>query len=166
MIIAFHCTTLDLQLRPVWFVMSKLFASKTSTTRAIWLWNDVLRLHCRTIIRAITKLVICRKSILCPNQFRTPFVHSITRLQTLLQLENSEIGLDAHRLRSRLCDEHLNRESFLWLELILEVQAVPGSIVYVETDFLSEGLQSRPTLSRKVLGLCLKIASTLHFRSM
>lgn len=91
-------------------------------------------------------------------------MYSIACLQPLLQLENSEIGLDDHRLRSWLCDEHLNRESFLCLELILEVQAVPGSIVYFEADFLTEGLQSRPTLSRKVLGLCLKIASTLRFR--
>jgi len=93
-------------------------------------------------------------------------VHSIARLQPLLQLGNLEIGLDAQKLRSWLCDEHFNRESFLWLELILDVQEVPGSIVYFETDFLTEGLQSRPTLSRKVLGLCLKIASTLLFRSM
>jgi len=74
------------------------------------------------IIRAITKLVICRKSNLCPNQFRMLFVHSIARLQPLLQLGNSEICLDAHKLRSWLCDEHFNRESFLWLELVLDVQ--------------------------------------------
>jgi len=158
--------TRDLQLRPVYLVTTELFSSQASTTRAIWLWNDALRLHCRIAVRAITKLVICRKSNLCPNQLRTPFVHSIARLQPLLQLGNLEIGLDAQKLRSWLCDEHFNRESFLWLELILDVQEVPGSIVYFETDFLTEGLQSRPTLSRKVLGLCLKIASTLLFRSM
>lgn len=93
-------------------------------------------------------------------------MQSIARLQPLLQLGNSEICLDAHKLRSWLFDEHFNRESFLWLELILDVQEVAGSIVYSETDFLSEGLQSRPTLSRKLLGLYLKIASTLRFRFM
>lgn len=166
MIIAFNCMTRDLQLRPVYLVMTKLFSSQASTTRVIWLWNDGLRLHCRMIIRATTKPVICRKSNLCPNQLRTPFVHSIACLQPLLQLGHSEIGLDAHKLRLWLCDEHFNRELFLWLELILDVQEVPGSIVYIETDFLNKGLQSCPTLSRKVLGLCLKITSTLFFRSM
>jgi len=76
------------------------------------------------IIRAITKLAIYRKNNLCPHQLRTPCVHPTARLQPLLKLGNSEIGLDALKLRSWLCDEHFNREPFLWLELILDVREV------------------------------------------
>jgi hypothetical protein len=113
----------------------EVFSSQASTTRVIWWWNDVLRPHYRMIIRAITKLVICRKSNLCPNQFWTPFVHSFARLQPLLQLGNLEICLDAHKLRSWLCDEHFNRESFLLLELILDVQEMPDTIFFVRPFF-------------------------------
>ena len=123
--------------------LHKMYQSRGTAKNSWWL-AEGLRETCRVVI-----------------QIKLEFGASVSFIH-----KETEICLDTHKLRSWLYDEHFNRGSFLCLEINLDIQEVPCSIVYCENDFLTDGLHSPPTLYRKLLGLCLKITSILRFRSM